>query len=48
MNKEVNEERTPRTVADVKEMLVKHSNGEIQCLAGAGPAHRLYDVNALT
>ena len=30
MNKEVNEERTPRTVADVKEMLVKHSNGEIQ------------------
>ena len=30
MNKEVNEERTPRTVADVKEMLAKHSNGEIQ------------------
>ena len=30
MNKEVNEERTPRTVADVKEMLTKHSNGEIQ------------------
>ena len=31
MNKEVNqEERTPRTVGDVKEMLTKHSNGEIQ------------------
>ena len=30
MSKEVSEERTPRTVADVKEMLVKHSNGEIQ------------------
>ena len=30
MSKEVNEERTPRTVADVKEMLTKHSNGEIQ------------------
>ena len=31
MSKEVNEEeRTPHTVADVKEMLVKHSNGEIQ------------------
>ena len=30
MNKEVDEERTPRTVADVKEMLTKHSNGEIQ------------------
>ena len=30
MNKEVNEERTPHTVADVKEMLTKHSNGEIQ------------------
>jgi len=30
LNKEVNEERTPRTVADVKEMLAKHSNGEIQ------------------
>ena len=30
MSKEVNEERTPRTVEDVKEMLVKHSNGEIQ------------------
>ena len=30
MNKEVNEERAPRTVEDVKEMLVKHSNGEIQ------------------
>ena len=30
MNKEVNEERTPRTVEDVKEMLIKHSNGEIQ------------------
>ena len=30
MNKEVNEERTPRTVEDVKEMLTKHSNGEIQ------------------
>ena len=30
MSKEVNEERTPRTVADVKEMLAKHSNGEIQ------------------
>ena len=27
---QVNEERTPRTVADVKEMLTKHSNGEIQ------------------
>ena len=30
MSKEVNEERTPRTVTDVKEMLTKHSNGEIQ------------------
>ena len=30
MNKEVSEERTPRTVEDVKEMLTKHSNGEIQ------------------
>ena len=31
MSKEGNqEERTPRTVADVKEMLSKHSNGEIQ------------------
>ena len=30
MSKEVNEERTPRTVEDVKEMLSKHSNGEIQ------------------
>ena len=30
MSKEVNEERTPRTVEDVKEMLTKHSNGEIQ------------------
>ena len=30
MNKEVNEERAPRTVEDVKEMLAKHSNGEIQ------------------
>ena len=30
MSKEANEERTPRTVADVKEMLTKHSNGEIQ------------------
>ena len=30
MSKEVNEERTPRTVEDVKEMLAKHSNGEIQ------------------
>ena len=30
MSKEVNEERTPRIVEDVKEMLSKHSNGEIQ------------------
>ena len=30
MSKEVNEERTPRSVTDVKEMLAKHSNGEIQ------------------
>ena len=30
MSKEVSEERTPRTVEDVKEMLTKHSNGEIQ------------------
>jgi len=31
LSKEVNqEERAPRTVADVKEMLAKHSNGEIQ------------------
>ena len=30
MSKEVNEERAPRTVEDVKEMLSKHSNGEIQ------------------
>ena len=30
MSKEVNEERTPRTVGDVKEMLTKHSNGENQ------------------
>ena len=30
MSKEVNEERTPRTITDVKEMLSKHSNGEIQ------------------
>ena len=30
MSKEVNEERTLRTVGDVKEMLTKHSNGEIQ------------------
>ena len=30
MSKEVNEERTSRTVEDVKEMLIKHSNGEIQ------------------
>ena len=30
MSKEANEERTPRTVGDVKEMLTKHSNGEIQ------------------
>ena len=31
MSKEGNqEERTPRTVEDVKEMLTKHSNGEIQ------------------
>ena len=30
MSKEVNEERAPRTITDVKEMLSKHSNGEIQ------------------
>jgi len=30
LSKEVNEERAPRTVTDVKEMLTKHSNGEIQ------------------
>ena len=30
MSKEVNEERAPQTVTDVKEMLTKHSNGEIQ------------------
>ena len=30
MSKEVHEECAPRTVEDVKEMLVKHSNGEIQ------------------
>ena len=31
MSKEVNQEEcAPRTVEDVKEMLVKHSNGEIQ------------------
>ena len=30
MSKEVNEERASRTVEDVKEMLAKHSNGEIQ------------------
>ena len=30
MSKEVNEERAPRTITDVKEMLTKHSNGEIQ------------------
>ena len=30
MSKEVNEERASRTVTDVKEMLTKHSNGEIQ------------------
>ena len=30
MSKEVDEERTPHTVADVKEMLTKHSDGEIQ------------------
>ena len=30
MNKEVDEECAPRTVEDVKEMLSKHSNGEIQ------------------
>ena len=30
MSKEVHEERAPRTVGDVKEMLTKHSNGEIQ------------------
>ena len=30
MNKEVNEERAPQTVTDVKEMLTKHSNGELQ------------------
>ena len=31
MSKEVNqEEYAPRTIADVKEMLSKHSNGEIQ------------------
>ena len=30
MSKEVHEERAPRTVEDVKEMLTKHSNGEIQ------------------
>ncbi len=30
MSKEVNEERAPRTIEDVKEMLTKHSNGEIQ------------------
>ena len=30
MSKEVNDERAPRTVTDVKEMLTKHSNGEIQ------------------
>jgi len=30
LSKEVHEERAPRTVEDVKEMLVKHSNGEIQ------------------
>ena len=30
MSKEVNqEEYAPRTIADVKEMLSKHSNGEI-------------------
>ena len=29
MSKEVNEERAPRTITDVKEMLSKHSNGEI-------------------
>ena len=31
MSKEVNEEeRPPRTITDVKEMLTKHSNGEVQ------------------
>ena len=30
MSKEVHEERTPRTLEDVKDMLAKHSNGEIQ------------------
>ena len=30
MSKEVDEECAPRTVEDVKEMLTKHSNGEIQ------------------
>ena len=30
MSKEVNEEHAPRTITDVKEMLSKHSNGEIQ------------------
>jgi len=30
LSKEVNEERAPRTITDVKEMLSKHSNGEIQ------------------
>jgi len=30
LNKEVNEERASQTVTDVKEMLTKHSNGEIQ------------------
>lgn len=29
MSKEVNEERALRTITDVKEMLTKHSNGEI-------------------
>ena len=53
MNKEVNEERTPRTVADVKEMLVKHSNGEIQrtiqnCITILQNDHVLSDASGST
>ena len=52
MSKEVNEERTPRTVTDVKEMLTKHSNGEIQrtiqnCITILQNDHDLKDMEWL-
>ena len=52
MSKEVHEERAPRTVGDVKEMLVKYSNGEIQrtiqnCIMVLQNDHVLADVGSI-